>query len=330
MNKSLTVLALIILIFNISCKKNPTSPTNTAPTASFTVDPTSGTIDTIFTFDASGSRDNEDATSVLQVRWDWENDGVWDTNYSTTKTATHQYNAPSTKTVTLEVKDTNELIDAISNIITVNVNYFGTVTDIDGNMYNTMQIGNQLWMAENLKVTHYRNGNAIPNITDNNEWNFRTTGAQCSYNNDENNVITYGRLYNSSAIKDSSGLAPEGWHIPTDEEWKQLEMYLGISQSEVDKHGFRGTDEGSKLKSTSGWYDEGNGTNESGFSALPGGGRNIYGFYNWEIGYTAIFWSSTYYGGSLAWYRQLHSGMDDIYRNSTNHFDGYSVRCIRD
>ena len=119
MNKYLLLIALTMLIFNISCKKNPIPSENTAPTASFSIDPTSGTIQTVFTFDASGSSDNEDATNVLQVRWDWENDGTYDTNYSTTKTATHQYSTVGTYIVKLEVKDSDGLIHTTTKTVSV-------------------------------------------------------------------------------------------------------------------------------------------------------------------------------------------------------------------
>lgn len=119
MNKSLLVIALIFLVFNISCKKNTTSSENAAPVASFAINPTSGTTATTFNFDASGSSDNEDATAVLQVRWDWENDGTYDTNYSTTKTATHQYRTDGTYTVKLEVKDSAGLTNTTTKSITI-------------------------------------------------------------------------------------------------------------------------------------------------------------------------------------------------------------------
>ena len=125
-----------------------------------------------------------------------------------------------------------------------------SVTDIDGNVYPTVKIGKQLWMAENLKVTHYRNGDPILNISDNNMLEDPSAGAICAYDNDINNVDIYGYLYNGFAVEDIRKLAPKGWRVPTDKEWKKLEMVLGMSQSEADSIDYRGTDEGGKLKAT--------------------------------------------------------------------------------
>jgi uncharacterized protein (TIGR02145 family) len=208
----------------------------------------------------------------------------------------------------------------------------GTITDIDGNVYLTIKIGNQWWMMENLKVTHYRNGDPIPNVTDAGTWSGLTTGAYCEYNNDPGNVATYGRLYNWYAVDDSRNITPEGWHVPTDAEWKQLEMYLGMSQAEADGTGWRGTDEGGKLKEagTTHWSSPNTGaTNESGFTALPGGYR--YGVGNfYDMGDYAYFWSSTEYGSYYAWYRSLSFNNSRVYRYRTNKQGGFSLRCVRD
>jgi uncharacterized protein (TIGR02145 family) len=271
---------------------------DTPPIASFTVDPTSGTTSTIFNFDASDCTDNEDPTSALQVRWDWENDGIWDTGYTTAKTTTHQYSTDGIKTIKLEVKDTGGLTDNTTKQVSVGGGgETGTVTDIDGNVYQTVKIGGQWWMAENLKVTHYRNGEAIPNITSNSEWAGLSSGAYCAYDNNNSNIATYGLLYNWYTVVDSRNIAPAGWHVPTDEEWKQLEIYLGMSQSDADKPGLRGSDEGGKLKETgtAHWHSPNIGaTNSSGFSALPGGCRdfNFTGAYE-GMGELGNWWSST-------------------------------------
>jgi len=208
-----------------------------------------------------------------------------------------------------------------------------TITDIDENIYKTVKIGNQWWMAENLKVTRYRNGDAIPNVTKGSDWLSLSTGAYCNYDNDGANAAIYGGLYNWYAVSDSRNIAPEGWHVPTDDEWKELEMYLGMSQSEADQIGWRGTDEGDKLKETGNthWYIPNIGaTNESGYTGLPGGYRYIGGnFYG--LGYYAYFWSST--GGSLsndAWFRLLNYYYSGVFRNGNDKRYGFSIRCVRD
>ncbi len=109
-----------------------------------------------------------------------------------------------------------------------------SVTDIDGNIYETVQIGEQVWMAENLKVTHYNDGSEIPTEYSNSEWENLSTGAYAVYDDNESNADTYGYLYNWYAVDDSRGVCPTHWHVPSDDEWKELEMFLGMSQEEVD------------------------------------------------------------------------------------------------
>jgi uncharacterized protein (TIGR02145 family) len=207
-----------------------------------------------------------------------------------------------------------------------------TVTDYDGNVYQTVTIGAQEWMAENLKVTHYRNGDPIPNATDSMTWVGLTAGAYCNYDNDEGLVATYGRLYNWYAVDDSRNIAPEGWHVPTDADWKQLEMYLGMSQAEADSTGWRGTDEGGKLKETgtTHWQSPNTGaTNESGFSALPGGFRLYNGAFD-GMGRYAPFWCSTEGDAGGGMYRRLSYGGSVVLRYYDLKRYGYSVRCVRD
>lgn len=212
----------------------------------------------------------------------------------------------------------------------------GTVTDIDGNVYKTIKIGSQWWMAENLNVAHYRNGDQIPNITDNFQWLKLSTGAFSNYDNDTDNTATYGKLYNWYAVYDSRNIAPVGWHVPTDEEWKQLEMYLGMNRSALDATGFRGTDEGSKLAGRASLWYRGKLKNnaafeESGLSALPGGGRNEVGkFGDLDLGHLAYFWSSSESSDSYAWTRHLDCYHSDVGRHSYEKRSGFSVRCVRD
>jgi uncharacterized protein (TIGR02145 family) len=208
----------------------------------------------------------------------------------------------------------------------------GTMTDIDGNVYKTIKIGNQVWMAENLKVTRYRNGDPIPSVTSKSQWENLRSGAYCAYNNDNGNVATYGLLYNWYAVDDGRNIAPEGWHVPTDEEWKELEMHLGMSRSEADDTGWRGTDEGGKLKEagTAHWNSPNTGaTNSSGFTALPGGFRSRSGaFFN--VGYIVYWWSATASIGSTAWSRYLGYDNSAVGRRSSYKRSGFSVRLVRD
>jgi len=210
---------------------------------------------------------------------------------------------------------------AITENMTIDITVYRTVTDFDGNVYHTVKIGEQWWMAENLKATHYRNGDSIPNVTDNSEWIGLQTGAYCNYNNDTSYVAVYGRLYNWFAVDTSSGLAPEGWRIPNDEDWQKLIDYLG------------GEDiAGGKLKEsgTAHWVSPNTGaTDECGFRALPGGCRNCFSGYYYILGSTTYFWSSSKYSSAFAWYHYLHYHNSAIGRDNINRPYGFSVRCVR-
>jgi len=195
------------------------------------------------------------------------------------------------------------------------------VIDVDGNKYKTVKIGKQVWMAENLKVTHYRNGDPISNITINRNWEKLKTGAYCNYNNDESYVPVYGRLYNWYAVNDVRGLAPEGWHVPTDEEWRTLVDYLGGNLIAGDKLKETGTER---------WSSPNTGaTNESGFSGLPGGYRYYDGTF-YYLGSYAYFWSASSYLGGYAWSRRLVYDCSDVRRYYSGMRGGFSVRCVRD
>jgi uncharacterized protein (TIGR02145 family) len=199
---------------------------------------------------------------------------------------------------------------------------YGTMTDQDGNVYKTVTIGTQTWMAENLRTTKYNDGTAIPNVTDNDEWGGLSTGAYCNYNNTINTdtIATYGRLYNWHAVN-TGKLAPKGWHVPSDAEWTQLTTYLGgVSVA------------GGKLKETgtTHWNSpNGGATNETGFTALPGGFRITYGsFFN--IGDLGLWWSATESYASIAWGHVVGSNDGGVRRHNYDKELGYSVRCVRD
>jgi len=212
------------------------------------------------------------------------------------------------------------------------------VTDIDGNTYQTVKIGNQVWMAKNLKVTHYRNGDPIEHLTDNSTWAGLSTftGAYCAYSNEESNAEKYGYLYNRWALTDIRHIAPEGWHVPTDDDWNELEMYLGMSQIQADSTGWRGTDEGGKLKETgtNHWNSPNTGaTNESGFTARPGGYRDYNNGNFSSLGISVHFWSVTQsdvHPVRLTWYRSLDYSKSEVKRSFTENNSGFSVRLIRD
>lgn len=204
-----------------------------------------------------------------------------------------------------------------------------TITDNDGNAYNTITIGSQCWMAENLKVTHYQNGDPILRVNSPSEWGNLATGASCSYDTSETQVSTYGRLYNWYAVNDGRGIAPPGWRVPTDDDWKQLEMYLGMSQADADKDDeYRGSI-GDKLKAASGWNGGGNGTNESGFTALPAGYRYTDGTFL-RLGDYAYFWCATEYDNDYAWDRYLDRFVSGVGRYNDPKRCGFSVRLIKE
>lgn len=206
------------------------------------------------------------------------------------------------------------------------------VNDIDGNSYNTVKIGTQTWLAENLKTTKYRNGDAIPNVTDNTTWAGLTSGAYSDYNNTPANSDTYGRLYNYYAALDARSICPTGWHVSSDNEWKALEMYLGMSQSDADAAVWnRGTDEGDKIKEvgTTHWTSPHTGTNSSGFTALGGGFRRPTGPYDYFM-YESGFLTSTEIDATHAWVHTTYSDISVIGRFNDEKTWGRSVRCVRD
>jgi len=208
-------------------------------------------------------------------------------------------------------------------------NRVNTIIDGDGNTYNAVIIGTQVWMKENLKTTKYRNGTDIPLITSNTGWSNMLTPAYCWVNNDESTYKnTYGGLYNWYAVN-TGILCPSGWHVPGDNEWKILEMHLGMSQAEADALLWRGTDQGAQMKNTSGWPTGDNGTNSSGFSGLPGGFRKETGEFV-EYITDGTWWTSSPYGDDFAWMRGLRFERTQVGKNNKYKNNGLSVRCIKD
>lgn len=212
---------------------------------------------------------------------------------------------------------------------------FVAATDYDGNNYTTVTIGTQVWMVENLKVTTYNDGIAIPNVTDNTAWANLTTGAYCNYNNDAVNGTKYGKLYNWYAVN-TGKLAPAGWHVPSDGEWTTLQTYLIANGYNYDA-----TTTGNKiaksLAATTDWSSSintgaiGNDltlNNSTGFSALPGGSRYYEGLFG-SLGY-AYWWSSTEYDTDKARNRYLFYINTNLLSYYYSKVLGYSVRCVKD
>ncbi|MCK9333645.1 MAG: fibrobacter succinogenes major paralogous domain-containing protein, partial [Candidatus Cloacimonetes bacterium] len=210
-----------------------------------------------------------------------------------------------------------------------------TVT-YDGVTYNTVQIGSQCWLKENLRTTKYNDNSSIPEVTDASTWTSTTSGAYCCYDNNPSNCDTYGALYNWYAVN-TGKLCPSGWHVPSDAEWDTLTNYLsansqywcGSNSSYIAK----------SLASTTLWNTHtgtctvGNdlsANNSTGFSALPGGYRNSSDGSFYYLSYYGYWWSSTENGASYAWFRSLNYNNANASRSSFNKRFGLSVRCLRD
>jgi uncharacterized protein (TIGR02145 family) len=196
------------------------------------------------------------------------------------------------------------------------------VTDIDGNVYHTVTIGTQVWMIENLKVTKYRNGDPIPNVTDDVQWVKLITGAYCNYDNDSQNLTTYGYLYNSFAVMDSRNIAPTGWHVPSDTEWTTLTTYLGGDSVA-----------GGKMKEigTAYWLSPNTGaTNGSGFTSFACGLRTEAGSFS-AIGQYNYLWSNTVasQSGPSIYIRSLGNNDAIVFRSAIGTRSGASVRCVK-
>ncbi|MBW6497764.1 MAG: fibrobacter succinogenes major paralogous domain-containing protein [Bacteroidales bacterium] len=219
------------------------------------------------------------------------------------------------------------------------------VTDIDGNFYPSVIIGNQMWMAENLKTTKYQNGTPIeyPGVN-NTAWQNNTTGAYAWYNNEIDWKNSYGALYNWHAVNNSNGLCPAGWHVPSDAEWTELVNYAvaqGYPNNDEENGaanalkscrqvssplgGDCATSNHPRWESSSPHY----GTDKFGFSALPGGFRAATGYYL-GIGAHGYWWSSTEFSTTEAWYRAMPLNYGNVIRSIYNNEEGYSVRCVRD
>lgn len=209
------------------------------------------------------------------------------------------------------------------------------VTDIDGNLYSVQKFGDQCWMVQNLRTTHYNDGTPITKITDNTEWVSQTDAAYCWYNNDSvsySNV--YGALYNWYTVENPK-LCPQGWHIASDAEWKQLEMFLGLTEAQADAGGWRGNTVAPKMAGNEtlwldGSLDAHSAFGSSGFNALPNGYRNYAtGMFLYQGEY-AEFWTGTEVDSSEGRNRYIKYNLLGIFRGSLSKKAGFSLRCVKD
>ena len=270
-----------------------------------------------------------DKSTNKPTSWTWN---FGDGETSTKQNPSHVYKLVGEYSVSLVVSNASGSDSKnISNCIIVKSNI--VVTDIDGNEYNTVQIGTQLWMAENIKVTHYPNGDIIPNVTDNTTWanldDNNTEDAYCFYYND--NITDYGTLYTYSAaiadnwIKDNAdnqGICPDGWHVPTNDEWTILIDYLGGESVAGGKM---------KIEGTTYWNSPNTGaTNSSAFSAYSVISRSSYNGEYSDLGDYSIMWSATEYSNSMSNIRELDYNKEEILGGAIPKSLGFSVRCVRD
>jgi uncharacterized protein (TIGR02145 family) len=223
-----------------------------------------------------------------------------------------------------------------------------TVVDIDGNVYAIVKIGDQWWMSENLRTSRYRTGDNIP--ADLYEGSYTESGAYGPYpdvgevgiSSEDEMLEAYGALYNYFAVSDLRGLCPAGWRVPSDADWIQLEIHLGLSEEEAEQIAERGTTVGGKLKAMRmdpdvhpRWTAPNTGaTNESGWSALPGGYRwfnNVFGgLGGYGYWWSSSAWHSTETGWDVAWIRYISFNSGGVFRASSHQASGYSVRCIKE
>ena len=325
----------IFILLPYSCDKKEETE-NKSPTCTITSPINGDEFEQGATVTISVNADDTDG-NVMEVRFEIDNIGVssaisypYNYEWSTSDVETGIH------TIRAVAKDNEDCSTSDEiNIVIANEDTIGTVTDYDENTYNTIKIGTQWWMAENLKVTHYSGGVEIELVEDSSLWDALSYNnkAMCYHSNSMDNANIYGALYTWAAttnntrsnIKDPvivQGVCPDGWHIPNDEEWTELIIYLGGDSIA-----------GGKLKEvgTTFWCNPNTGANnESGFSALPGGSRYEYGSFG-NLRCWARFWSATeaYISTSASYYALRHDATS-IHRFTTDRTSGFSVRCVKD
>ena len=320
----------LFLIFTGGCKKS--SDTTTSGTATVPVLTTTAATNITSTSATSGGSISSDGGAAITARgvcWSTTQNPTIAGNKTSDGTGTGSF-ASSLQGLTpvtpyfVRAYATNSAGTSYGNsttFTTLSLNP-NDVTDIDGNVYHTVTIGTQVWLVENLKVTHYRNGDTIAHGTATEHTNSKgSIGKYWNYNNNDSLGMIYGHLYNFYAVTDPKLIAPLGWHIPSDADWTALANYLG-ADSIV----------GGALKETGTvhWISPNTGaTNASGFTALPGGAYNsITGFFSF-LGYGASLWTSTPDINSYAWARSLLNNSTYMNRGTIPQFSGASIRCIK-
>jgi uncharacterized protein (TIGR02145 family) len=212
-----------------------------------------------------------------------------------------------------------------SLIFSQKISLMPSIKDVDNNLYKTILIGNQQWMAENLKTSKFNDGSLIPNVKENNIWRDLKTPAWAHYNNDTTNNKSYGKLYNwysvNSFTNENKNICPIGWHVPNDDDWTILTNLLG---------GIKNAGGKMKEEGTISWKIPNSGaTNSSLFNALPGSGREYDGSFN-SLGELGCWWSSTDRNLDNAWCRYLNYNKEQVDRYYVNKAVGFSIRCIKD
>jgi uncharacterized protein (TIGR02145 family) len=262
----LVPMLVCLTLFSSGCER-----VNTPPTAGFAVLPVIGNPDTIFTFNASSSSDNEDDQAMLEVHWDFNNDGVWDTEFTADKKATFRFSKPGDYTIAMEVRDAAGLVSSISRELIVVKDGSGIFTDSrDGHVYRWMQIGDRQWMAENLAY--------LPSIKPTSDnygspyWVYDYNGSKVDEAKATANYKTYGVLYSGEAALKS---CPPGWHLPTNDEW--ISLVMAVDSFYWVSNRFSATTGGKALKSTKGWLNNRNGINSIGFTVLSAGRHTCHG-----------------------------------------------------
>lgn len=344
-----TVVVLLVfscvVIFQYGCNRE-TKNVKEPPVASFIADKTQIKEGETINF--------TDQSTNITTGWNWD---FGDGRTSTTKNPSHTYDTTGAYDVSLTASNSyGSDIEIKTDYITVsplstNEACTGTptVTDYDGNTYNTVKIGNQCWMKENLKTTHYSDGTEIPLVESSNEWGNLTQKdkAYCFYDNNSANANTYGALYTWTAAMNGAsssgsnpsfvqGVCPTGWHLPSDTEWRELWMALGMTEAEAYNELVLGTNEGSELSGNASLWNDGKLENDpefgtSGFLALPGGNRIYNGQFDhlMEIGY---WWTATENSNSdlLARIFGLNYDETHVFTSYPHKDHGMSVRCIKD